>query len=86
MDFEQEVAGAVDVLAAAGVQLTVSGRLTAVPVGARHLAGLLVREAATNLLRHSTATTAELTVAREGATVRVVVRDPGRRARRGISR
>ncbi len=77
VDFEQEVAGAVDVLAAAGVQLTVSGRLTAVPVDARHLAGLLVREAATNLLRHSTATTAELTVAREGATVRVIVRDPG---------
>lgn len=77
VDFEQEVAGAVDVLAAAGVRLTVSGRLTAVPVEARHLAGLMVREAATNLLRHSTATAAELTVAREAATVRVVVRDPG---------
>src|SRR5699024_9133995 len=60
VDFEQEVAGAVEVLGAAGVVLTVSGRLAAVPPTARHLAGLLVREAATNLLRHSAATTADL--------------------------
>ncbi|GHG44146.1 hypothetical protein GCM10011331_02330 [Flavimobilis marinus] len=77
VDFEQEVAGAVEVLRAAGVALTVSGRLAAVPPDARHLAGLLVREAATNLLRHSAATTADLAVTRAGDEVRVVVRDPG---------
>lgn len=77
VDFEQEVAGAVEVLRAAGVALTVSGRLTAVPPPARHLAGLFVREAATNLLRHSAATTAELAVTRTGSEVRVAVRDPG---------
>lgn len=76
-----ELANATGVLAAAEID----GRLAPgteaasgdIPERQRHLLGLVVREATTNILRHSRATTARLALSVEKGTARLEVRNDG---------
>ena len=61
-DFVSEVAGARALLEAAGVTLRVVGDPNDVPAWAREPLALVVREGATNIVRHSHSTRATLTV------------------------
>ncbi|MEU1849156.1 histidine kinase [Streptomyces sp. NPDC019990] len=54
-DLGSELAGAQGVLAAAGIDCTVSGAATGLPVAVQSALGWVVREAATNVLRHGDA-------------------------------
>src|SRR4051794_24829334 len=72
-----ELANAVGILNAAGVEAAVEGRPEAVPVALQPLFGLLVREGATNLLRHTRAEHCEIAVEREGDDVVVRMADDG---------
>ena len=86
-----ELANAVGILKAAGVEAAVEGTPEAVPVALQPLFGSLVREGATNLLRHTRAERCEIAVEREGDDVVVRMADdgvareagPGRRRQRG---
>jgi two-component system sensor histidine kinase DesK len=76
-DLAAELAGAQGVLAAAGIDCTVSGRTPAgLPAGVQSALGWVVREAATNVLRHGDARrcVVELQV-REGRVVLTVEND-----------
>ena len=77
-DLATELENAVGILRAAGVEATVTGSPGAVPSGLQPLFGTLVREAATNLLRHSEAERCTIAVEREGEEVLVRVIDDGR--------
>jgi two-component system, NarL family, sensor histidine kinase DesK len=72
-----ELANAVGILRAAGVDAAVEGRPEAVPAALQPLFGSLVREGATNLLRHTRARRCEIAVGREGDDVVVRVSDDG---------
>jgi two-component system sensor histidine kinase DesK len=72
-----ELANAVGILKAAGVDAEVAGTPEAVPVALQPLFGSLVREGATNLLRHTRAQRCEIAVARDGDDVVVRVADDG---------
>jgi two-component system sensor histidine kinase DesK len=72
-----ELANAVGILKAAGVEAAVEGAPEAVPVALQPLFGSLVREGATNLLRHSRAERCEIAVEREGDDVVVRMADDG---------
>ncbi|WP_307831998.1 sensor histidine kinase [Prauserella cavernicola] len=60
-DLGTELTNAVELLRAAGIRTTVSGSADTVPPPLRGLFGALVREGTTNILRHSQASTCELT-------------------------
>jgi two-component system sensor histidine kinase DesK len=77
-DLATELENAVGILGAAGVQATVTGSPAEVPAELQPLFGSLIREAATNLLRHSEAERCTIAVAREGDEVLVRVADDGR--------
>lgn len=77
--FSSELQNAVELLAAAGVEATVVGDPRVLPGGVQPLMGVLVREATTNLLRHSDARTCTVTVSRDPEGVRVAVHDDGSR-------
>ncbi len=77
-DLATELDNAVGILRAAGVKATVTGSPGKVPAELQPLFGSLVREAATNLLRHSEAQRCTIAVAREGEEVLVRVADDGR--------
>ena len=68
-----EIANATRVLAAAGVSCTTSSSLPVVPPAAERLLGLVVREATTNVIRHSRAARAEITLTPQGDAVRLLV-------------
>ncbi len=70
-DLRQEIAGAVDILGAAGVDTRVHGDTRNVPPPLQALFGALVREGTTNILRHSQATRCELTLETDHTTARV---------------
>jgi two-component system sensor histidine kinase DesK len=72
-----ELANAVGILKAAGVEAAVEGTPEAVPVALQPLFGSLVREGATNLLRHTRAERCEIAVEREGDDVVVRMADDG---------
>ena len=66
-DLATELENAVGILRAAGVEATVTGSPREVPEGLQPLFGTLVREAATNLLRHSEAERCTIAVERARA-------------------
>jgi two-component system sensor histidine kinase DesK len=72
-----ELANAVGILQAAGVDAEVEGTPESVPVALQPLFGSLVREGATNLLRHTRAARCEIAVERDGDDVVVRVIDDG---------
>lgn len=77
---DAEIANASKVLAAAGVEVLadVDADLAAsLPQGPRSLLGLVVREATTNLLRHSRATRASMVLVPDGAGARLVIDNDG---------
>lgn len=61
-----EAANAAEVLRAAGIECSVDVDAKALPPEERALFGLVIREATTNILRHSEATTVTLRLARSG--------------------
>jgi two-component system sensor histidine kinase DesK len=80
---DAEIANASKVLTAAGVEVRtdVDAELAAaLPEAPRSLLGLVVREATTNLLRHSRATRATIVLVPEGAGARLVLDNDGARA------
>src|SRR3954453_21815037 len=72
-----ELANAVGILKAAGVEAVVEGAPEAVPATLQPLFGSLVREGATNLLRPTRAGRCEIAVEREGDDVVVRMADDG---------
>ncbi|WP_051470894.1 sensor histidine kinase [Patulibacter minatonensis] len=72
-----ELENAVQILRAAGVETTVTGTPERVPEALQPLFGSLVREGATNLLRHTRADRCTLSVRLEGAEVVLRVEDDG---------
>lgn len=64
-----EVAGTRTLLADSGIALTVIGDVFAVPERARPLVGWFVREATTNVLKHSDATEVKLTLSSQAVTM-----------------
>ncbi|MFC4627108.1 sensor histidine kinase [Promicromonospora alba] len=77
---DAEIANASKVLTAAGVEVLadVDADLAAsLPQGPRSLLGLVVREATTNLLRHSRATRAAMVLVPDGAGARLLIDNDG---------
>ncbi|MCK2217039.1 histidine kinase [Actinomadura sp. ATCC 31491] len=76
---EAELANAAKVLAAAGIEagLTTGPAAGALPAAARHLLGLVVREATTNVLRHSRARRADVAYELAGGTARLRMSNDG---------
>jgi two-component system, NarL family, sensor histidine kinase DesK len=73
---DAEIANASKVLAAAGVKVSAdvdADLATTLPEAPRSLLGLVVREATTNLLRHSSATRAAIVLVPDGAGARLVI-------------
>ncbi|MBG6189584.1 two-component system sensor histidine kinase DesK [Arthrobacter sp. CAN_A212] len=77
VSIETEVSNAVDVLAAAGMTLTIVGPVHELTGEFAHHASYFVRESTTNLLRHSLATSAILRVVRSGESITCIFEDPG---------
>ncbi|GAB3485344.1 sensor histidine kinase [Nocardiopsis coralliicola] len=77
IDLHQEIDTLTGVLAASGARTAVAGDVTAVPVGLRSLAGWVVREAVTNVIRHSTATRCEIALRRDATTATIEVYNDG---------
>ena len=75
---EEEIGNATRVLAAADVEVRADVEPAAdLPEAGRHLLGLVVREATTNVLRHSRARTAEVEYRRTGGVARLRVCNDG---------
>ncbi|GAA1006730.1 histidine kinase [Nocardiopsis tropica] len=70
VDLAGEVAGARSLLAAAGCRLTVTGSPDDVPTRFHETAAWVVREGTTNIVKHSTASAAELTLRADGLELR----------------
>ncbi|MGB3706999.1 sensor histidine kinase [Gordonia sp. (in: high G+C Gram-positive bacteria)] len=69
IDLPVEVAGAKSLLEAAGCHLTIEGSPEAVPAQFHEAAAWVVREGTTNIVRHSSGTTAALTLGVTGLTL-----------------
>ncbi|WP_344679026.1 sensor histidine kinase [Saccharopolyspora taberi] len=80
-----ELDNAVEILESAGIKTTVDGAVTAVAPPLEPLFGALVREGATNILRHSRAQHCELTISADDGQVRVVLRNDGVRPSTGAA-
>ena len=76
-----ELENAVEVLRSAGIETTVDGTVTSVAPPLEPLFAALVREGATNILRHSRARSCELRIRDDGEKVRLVLRNDGALAR-----
>ena len=75
---DSQVAGARAALAAAGIVFEVSGSANPVAAGAEGALAMSVREAVTNVVRHSGAAHCWLTIGRVGGSAWVEIRDDGR--------
>ncbi|CAM3622061.1 sensor histidine kinase [Nocardiopsis rhodophaea] len=80
VDLDAEIASVRSVLGAAGVDCTVTGDDIDAPAGLRALTAWLVREAGTNVLRHSTASRCDITLRRDERALVVEVYNNGARA------
>src|SRR5215472_95579 len=80
---DSQIAGARAALAAAGIRFEVSGSANPVTAGAEGALAISVREAVTNVVRHSGASQCWLTIGRDGASAWVEVRDDGHMAQNG---
>ncbi|WP_410875219.1 sensor histidine kinase [Nocardia sp. A7] len=70
IDLRGEVAGARSLLSAAGCELVVEGDAAKVPAAFHEVAAWVVREGTTNIVEHSAATTATLTLGGSGMSLR----------------
>ncbi|MFE1595515.1 sensor histidine kinase [Nocardia sp. NPDC058705] len=70
IDLRGEVAGARSLLSAAGCELVVEGDAAKVPTAFHEVAAWVVREGTTNIVEHSAATTATLTLGGSGMSLR----------------
>ncbi|MBC7303772.1 MAG: histidine kinase [Nocardia sp.] len=70
IDLRGEVAGARSLLSAAGCELVVEGDAGKVPTAFHEVAAWVVREGTTNIVEHSAATTATLTLGGSGMSLR----------------
>lgn len=70
INLDGEVAGARSLLAAAGCDLTVEGDLARIPDQFHEVAAWVVREGTTNIVRHSAATSATITLGDAGLSLR----------------
>lgn len=77
MDLEQELDNVGSVLAASGIRVSVEGGAGEIPAAARGPAAWVVREGATNALRHSDAGNCAVVLRREEDAVVVEVRNDG---------
>jgi two-component system sensor histidine kinase DesK len=77
---DEELARARDALGAAGIRCTVTGGAGGVPVPAGSALAWALREAVTNVLRHSGASACTIAVSRGGGWVELQVEDDGRGA------
>jgi signal transduction histidine kinase len=80
---DSQIAGARAALAAAEIAFEVSGSANPVAAGAEGALAISVREAVTNVVRHSDAAHCWLTIGRDGGSAWVEVRDDGRAAKNG---
>ncbi|MEO7131602.1 MAG: histidine kinase, partial [Dermatophilaceae bacterium] len=80
--FAQEVANTARILGAAGIRTEVTGPVEQIDGDAAHLAGMMVREATTNVLRHSLADTVQITIDQAASGFAVAVLDLGPRRER----
>lgn len=78
-DLVTELDNAREILEAAGIETTVEGTASAVAPPLQPLFGALVREGATNILRHSTARRCLLTISVEEERTTVLLRNDGAR-------
>ncbi|KQS64009.1 sensor histidine kinase [Modestobacter sp. Leaf380] len=78
-DLASELAGARSVLRSAGVTTTVTGEddVAAVPAATQELLGWVVREAVTNVLRHSSAGRCDITLTQDPGGTILTVHDDG---------
>ncbi|WP_242903398.1 sensor histidine kinase [Actinomadura terrae] len=74
---DAEIASARSVLAAAGVEVEVDAGHAGLPSEASAVLSVVLREAVTNVLRHSAARHCAIVTARDGAGVRLTVRNDG---------
>ena len=74
---QDELSAACDLLRAAGIEASVRGRPAALSVTTQVLLGLVVREAVTNVVRHSHARRCEVTIGCSGDGVELDVYDDG---------
>ena len=70
IDLSGEVAGARSLLSSSGCDLTVEGDPAAIPTALHEVAAWVVREGTTNIVRHSSARSATLTLGRAGMSLR----------------
>ncbi|MFD4443884.1 sensor histidine kinase [Nocardia sp. NPDC058519] len=70
IDLRGEVAGARSLLSAAGCELVIEGDAAKVPTAFHEVAAWVVREGTTNIVEHSAATTATLTLGGSGMSLR----------------
>jgi two-component system sensor histidine kinase DesK len=80
---DSQVAGARAALAAAGIAFEVSGSANPVTAGAEGVLAISVREAVTNVVRHSGASHCWLTIGREDGSAWIEVQDDGRAGKNG---
>lgn len=78
-----ELEGARDLLAAAGVAVSVRGDVPGIAPGAEEVLAWVVREGTTNILRHATAGTADITLERRDGIARLEIRNDGARPAAG---
>lgn len=76
-DLDTEISNAVGILDAAGITVSVHGDAERVPATLRPLFGALFREGTTNLLRHSNASTARLSIVVDQDRVTASLRNDG---------
>ncbi|WP_371537029.1 histidine kinase [Streptomyces sp. NBC_00466] len=84
-DLATELGGAQGVLEAAGIECTVTGPPDGLPANVQSALGWVVREAATNVLRHGDARRCTIAVARSAADATLTVENDGAAAGSGSS-
>ncbi|MBO3725375.1 hypothetical protein J5X07_10145 [Actinomyces bowdenii] len=69
IDLPTELAGARSLLSTAGIEVTVRGQCDQVPAAQQQTAAWFMRETATNVLRHASATQVTITIGADGVSV-----------------
>jgi two-component system sensor histidine kinase DesK len=77
-ELRRELAGARELLSAAGIQAAVDEPIAGLPGPLDGLLAWAVREGVTNVIRHSRAQRCEIDLARSGDSIRLMVSDDGR--------